>query len=1156
MDDHQLIADVQALFADLDRRQDPHGPAAGTRLLICPVRGQARYANLVEGFVANAIRLRGGVAAEIACDGVLPACDNLNQKSAEHKADFCRYCWDCHQRWFAAFGIPTLRLSEIVTPKEIAAFTATAAALDLPAIFAYTQDGLALGAMVKTSLHRFFVRGTLGVAHVAMARKYLVAALINRLASRRIVASFQPTCLWSSHGIYVTWGVYTGYAQQIGLPHFVYGQVYLRDRTLITKDASYHHFFQQEDPAVWNRLRLSPAENEVLDRYLQSKTKGVFDLVEHRYQPTEPASLTAIRQRLALRPGRTVLGLFTNVVWDAAIHSTSAAFDDMQSWVLWTIDWARQRGDIELIVRVHPAEAKHYFMRTEERLIDEINRRFGALPDHIHLIPPDDDIVSYDLAELLDVGVVYTTSLGYELAARGLPLIVAGDARYARKGFSYDAGTKDEYRRWLEQADRLKVRDAQRTALARLFTYHLTFRRGVPFRVFETPGPDVPEQLLIHSLDDLAPGGLPEIDAICNGIAHNRDILWDGPQTLPPVLPSPLPPGPPPLACAPVEVEPIMPTGNLLLAAVRQVPPGARYALFGAGQFLRRWLPRTSAAELNEDGRVFAGVIDDRPATLPDGSSTVPPEQALAEWRLDAVVLSTDTYQGQLRARLAHAGAEQRGIRVFAPVEQAGAVTEAVEKPRERCLPSGVEYDREILNSRGEGMGMTIRRYNRDRLPRARAVFDTLCHAPFVSLDLGPQGQINVCNHFHRRIANIQDRSMLEVFRGPEFTKLRHDMLEYRIDEMDCRHCARQIRAGRPEGVFACDQYDYKPARRHDPPFPTLLTFRLANTCNLKCIMCTGTLSSRIRQEREQQPPYESPYDEKFFQEMEQVLPTLDHLEFFGGEPFLIQAHLRIFELLKQTGARCTIYVNTNATTLTDRVKGYLETLNFRTIAVSMDALSPRVLTFVRRGLDYDRFMANLNWLLELRCRRPVKIVLNVTETRHNWFELPRMFAFAHQRDCLLHINTCLHPLDCTLYDLPLAELAYVTDYLEEQERVLCDVLARPDLANSYAYLLGLLRDHRDARRAGIERPKPEARPYEATDGSMAVPNFFDEPFETPAKVLRELERMRQFGVRDFGRRFAAALAVALAAAGEDGWTALREPLARFQQWCNGGDEA
>jgi hypothetical protein len=67
------------------------------------------------------------------------------------------------------------------------------------------------------------------------------------------------------------------------------------------------------------------------------------------------------------------------------------------------------------------------------------------MPDHVRLIPPESPINTYDLIELADLGLVYTTTVGMEMAMNGVPVVVSGRTHYRGKGFTHDPQTLDEY---------------------------------------------------------------------------------------------------------------------------------------------------------------------------------------------------------------------------------------------------------------------------------------------------------------------------------------------------------------------------------------------------------------------------------------------------------------------------------------------------------------------------------------------------------------------------------------------------------------------------------------------------------------------------------------------------------------------------------------
>ena len=52
---------------------------------------------------------------------------------------------------------------------------------------------------------------------------------------------------------------------------------------------------------------------------------------------------------------------------------------------------------------------------------------------------------TYDLMDMADLGLVYTTTVGLEMAMRGIPVVVAGKTHYRNRGFTQDPHTWVEY---------------------------------------------------------------------------------------------------------------------------------------------------------------------------------------------------------------------------------------------------------------------------------------------------------------------------------------------------------------------------------------------------------------------------------------------------------------------------------------------------------------------------------------------------------------------------------------------------------------------------------------------------------------------------------------------------------------------------------------
>jgi capsule polysaccharide export protein KpsC/LpsZ len=142
------------------------------------------------------------------------------------------------------------------------------------------------------------------------------------------------------------------------------------------------------------------------------------------------------------------------------------------------------------------------------------------------VIPAEEEISPLDFFELVDGGVtVYGTS-GLEMALHGKPVILAGEAHYGGKGFTYDGLTIATYRELLYQAVSLQPLSEEQRRLARQYAYSFFIQRQVPFPVVKNPN-SAWWEFQFDKRKLLLPGNDPFVDLICDRILDGQDFVMD-----------------------------------------------------------------------------------------------------------------------------------------------------------------------------------------------------------------------------------------------------------------------------------------------------------------------------------------------------------------------------------------------------------------------------------------------------------------------------------------------------------------------------------------------------------------------------------------------------------------------------------------------------
>ncbi|MDP6909849.1 MAG: SPASM domain-containing protein, partial [Flavobacteriales bacterium] len=191
-----------------------------------------------------------------------------------------------------------------------------------------------------------------------------------------------------------------------------------------------------------------------------------------------------------------------------------------------------------------------------------------------------------------------------------------------------------------------------------------------------------------------------------------------------------------------------------------------------------------------------------------------------------------------------------------------------------------------------------------------------VCWAPFKSLYFGHYGKAIACCYNRTYIlGNYPEQSIDEIWRGQQAENLRKYISNNNLDH-GCQGCKSQILARNFDATKA-KQYDQVKLNRNG--YPSVMEFELSNVCNLECEMCSGDFSSLIRQNREGKPPLEEPYDEAFVEQLEEFIPHLEEVKFYGGEPFLIDIYYQIWEKIIEINPTVRISVQTNGTILNNR---------------------------------------------------------------------------------------------------------------------------------------------------------------------------------------------------------------------------------------------
>jgi len=240
---------------------------------------------------------------------------------------------------------------------------------------------------------------------------------------------------------------------------------------------------QQNTDRLWNnaigRSLVKKELKQVESLMVSRQNASLYGNFSRQWQKTPSKGADTIKEKLWL-DDRPVLLMATNVMGDSLTLGRQVFSRSMAEWINRTIQYFIQIPNIQLVIRIHPGEAlvKHGSIH------EMIKHSLPELPEHIHVIEPGADVNTYDLMDLASLGLVYTTTVGLEMALRGIPVVVSGKTHYRKRGFTHDPDSWVQYFKILSMLLG-NIRSARLTedqvGLAWKYTYLFFFEYPHPF---------------------------------------------------------------------------------------------------------------------------------------------------------------------------------------------------------------------------------------------------------------------------------------------------------------------------------------------------------------------------------------------------------------------------------------------------------------------------------------------------------------------------------------------------------------------------------------------------------------------------------------------------------------------------------------------------
>lgn len=506
----------------------------GPKVLIATSTGAYLPGTILESVLAVALTLRRANVHILLCDSALPACSMATIGSCKNAKKFAHYgitkylCMECFSSAYSMYnslGIRVHRYSDFLSFEERQKADRISLSTPFKEIEKFTLNKVSIGEHAVSGALRFYQRGTLEGKYYAedVLRRYFKASLLTAYATRKILKKYNFESIVLHHGIYVPQGIISEVSRKEKVRVITWNPAYRKKCFIFSHNDTYHHTMMAEPVSKWENIVWTQDMEDKLIRYLKSRWKGTRDWIRFNENPKEDMDI--ISNELGINFSKPCIGMLTNVVWDAQLHYPENAFPNMIEWTLQTINYFIKRPELQLLIRVHPAEIRG-LIPSLQRIIDEIKNVYPIIPKNIFIIPPESQISTYAVMLKCDSVIIYGTKTGVELSSMGIPVIVAGEAWIRNKGVTTDVSSVRDYFQLLDQLPMNKRMDDVLVRRARKYAYHFFFRRMIPVECTKPEKGKYRYRLNLSTIRDLEIKKDKGIDIICNGILKGNDFIY------------------------------------------------------------------------------------------------------------------------------------------------------------------------------------------------------------------------------------------------------------------------------------------------------------------------------------------------------------------------------------------------------------------------------------------------------------------------------------------------------------------------------------------------------------------------------------------------------------------------------------------------------
>lgn len=267
-------------------------------------------------------------------------------------------------------------------------------------------------------------------------RIYAMNAALSSLAAQKALDEVRPIRILTYNTLYGANRVWQHVAEAQGIPcyslHGGFDTARRYETLMMYRDDNEQVLIAQSpeaEAAVTRPCTPVAIQQAAVTLSRQIKASSVFTYSKAHEKLTPPV----VRNRLGLDPERPVVlvplssadeRFGASVLGLEALSREPQTFKNQFGWVTYLNELALRRLDLQFVVRLHPRMFPNRREGARAPAADQTLILLRNAPDNVIVNTPDDDLSLTDILQVTAAGACGTSSVGLQMAALGLPVVV------------------------------------------------------------------------------------------------------------------------------------------------------------------------------------------------------------------------------------------------------------------------------------------------------------------------------------------------------------------------------------------------------------------------------------------------------------------------------------------------------------------------------------------------------------------------------------------------------------------------------------------------------------------------------------------------------------------------------------------------------------